>query len=502
MITSVTSTQASGSRGLALLTAICGAFEDKLASLIQRDAEKPRQPLLVHRITMHTFGRPCDSFRQALGVVVWSVLCGQLSAASPVEWASQLRSAAGGTIFVSPTGNDQNSGASPEQALKSPLAAVLKAGPGDVVCFDAGTYPPLQIVDKRGTRDQPIVFQSVPGKEREATFSSGRRDAGVGIIVESCEYVEVRNLRVTESQKGIDCWSVSNCVIRGNQLEQLGQEALHVGRKHTYDDTKQFTGPASHHVQLLGNKVNGTGKDKEEYGEGIYIGTGAFLGDDTHDVLLEGNILHDISAEGVELKPGTHDLIVRGNCIFNTHHHYNAAITVAIEGVPAGNGNYLIENNLVWDVKKVEHSVAGIGLGHGNAVLRNNIVWSVQNGAGIRLYQTFKNQQALRVVIDKNTINGGTGESAILVGGGSRELQTSLVPLVQLAGTITNDGSGGSAVALPDFFRGPFAGDADHGDGPGSGYALKVYRGAGADYTKIKKLLDVYWRVPRSRTAK
>ncbi|MBS0205386.1 MAG: right-handed parallel beta-helix repeat-containing protein [Planctomycetes bacterium] len=371
------------------------------------------------------------------------------------------------------------------------------------MCFDAGTYPPLRIVDKKGTREKPIVFQSFPGKERAATFSSGRRSAGTGISVESCEYVEVRNLRVTESQKGIDCWSVSNCAVRGNLLEQLGQEAIHVGRKHTNDGTKQFTGPASHHVQVLGNKIQGTGKDKEQYGEGIYIGTGAFGGDDTHDVLIEGNILGDISAEGIELKPGTHDLVVRGNCIFNTHHRYNAAITVAVEGVSSGNGNYLIESNLVWDVKKLEHSVAGIGLGHGNAILRNNIVWSVQNGAGIRVYQTFKNPQAVRIVIEKNSVSGGMGAAALLLNdGGPRELQTSLKALVQVSNTFTNDGSAGTAVAATDLFRGPFTGDADGGAGAGSGFALKNYRGIGADYKKIKKLLDEYWRQPPARSAK
>lgn len=440
--------------------------------------------------------------RSWLALCVWSALYGTLGAASPVQWKSNLLSTQPGTIFVSPLGNDQNSGNSPEKALKSPQVAVQRAGPGAVVCFDAGTYPPLRIVDKKGTREKPIVFQSLPGKERQATFSSGRRSAGIGITVELCEYIELRNLRVTESQKGIDCQSVSNCVVSGNLTEQLGQEALHVGRKHTYDGTNQFTGPASHHVQLLGNKVDGTGKDKEQYGEGIYIGTGAFRGDDTHDVIMEGNILHDISAEGIELKPETHDLIVRGNCIFNTHHRYNAAITIAVEGVPSGNGNYLIESNLVWDVKKLEHSVAGIGLGHGNAVLRNNIVWSVQNGAGIRVYQTFKNPQALRVVIEKNTVSGG-GAAAVLVNdGGPRELQTSLNAQVQLSGTFTNDGSADSTVATPELFRGPFTGDANSGIGAGSGFALKSYRGVGADYRKIRKVLDEYWEISVARPTK
>lgn len=81
-------------------------------------------------------------------------------------------------IYVSPTGNDLNSGKSLRDALQTAGAALEQAGPGTAICFDAGSYPPLKISGKHGARGKPIMLTAAPGKERQATFSTGKLDAG------------------------------------------------------------------------------------------------------------------------------------------------------------------------------------------------------------------------------------------------------------------------------------------------------------------------------------
>ena len=119
-------------------------------------------------------------------------------------------------LYVSPSGNDSNTGDSPAKALKSPAAAVARAAAGTVIRFDAGNYPPLKVTGKSGTSAQPIVFEAMAGKERLATFSSGKMEGGIAISVELCSHVHVINLRATNSQKGIVFESVSHGVVQGN----------------------------------------------------------------------------------------------------------------------------------------------------------------------------------------------------------------------------------------------------------------------------------------------
>lgn len=394
-------------------------------------------------------------------------------------------------IYVSPAGNDHATGTSLAEALKTSKAAALKAEPGTIIRFDAGTYQPFKIDGKKGAIGQTIVIETVPGKEQQVVFSTGQQEAGIAISIENCSYVAIRNLKVTNSQKGIDIVSCSNCIIQNNVIEDLGQEAIHVGRAHGNGaGPKEFNGPPSEQVQVIGNSVRGTGKWKAEFGEGIYIGTGAFLGDDTHHILIAGNTLTDISAEGVELKPGTHDITVRGNSISNTHHEYNAAITVSVEGNAESDGNFLIEDNLIWDIKKLKYGVAGIGIGHGNTVIRNNIIWSVEGGVGIRLYETFAEPHSLSVLIESNTIwCQGPDKNIVLYGGSGGGSPSGLKPKVKVKGTYTMDGSADSHAARPGTFVGPLTSDADSGKGPGSGFQSKGRGQWGANFAKIGLLL-------------
>ena len=326
----------------------------------------------------------------------------------------------GRTIWVSPNGDDTRSGKSSDQAVKSPKRILELAKPGTVVRFQPGRYPKMTFTGLRGSKSSPITLQpSEQFKEGEGDdrftviFTSGQLDTGTGLTFADCQHVVVRGFEVTKSLKGIGVHYSSDLVLENNWCHDLGQEAIHVGRGPVKKGPKKFDGPASHHVKILNNRIERTGQKVAQYGEGIYIGTGATNGDDTHDITVQGNTLTDISAEAIELKPGTYNLVVRDNDISNTHHKFNAAITVCIEGTTGRSGNYLIENNRIKDVHKVLYRVAGIAIGHGDAIIRGNVISGVDGGVGIQVYHRFQNADALKIEISGNTVTTSAPKNGI-----------------------------------------------------------------------------------------
>lgn len=338
----------------------------------------------------------------------------------------------------------------------------------------------------KATAGAPLVFRTIPGKEHKATFTTGVIGSGTGIYIEFSDHVHIYDLRVATSQKGVEYLSGSFGQIEGLMIEKLGQEAIGIGRKHTEDGSNQFLGVAAQSCDVIGNTIRDTGNVTAEYGEGIYIGTGAFDGDDTHDVFIGYNQLNSIRAEGIELKPFAYNLVVRGNLITNSSHAYNAAITVAVEPRDFQDGNYLIEDNRIYNYQSTHYSVAGIAIGHGNAVIRNNVIWVIDTGYGIRTYTTFVSLGSRDVTINNNTVwIPGTAHSIALhtgdAGSGVRDKPAN----VTLSNNATDDGSAGSTLVSESDFVGPITGIADAGKGPGSGFQFKSYSGLGANLSLI-----------------
>ena len=277
------------------------------------------------------------------------------------------------------------------------------------MCFDGGDYPTLQIADVHGTADQPVVFRPIPGAERAATFTSGSQEFGVGVYVVRSEHVHVYDLHLVDSQSGIGVASSAFVRVEGLLIERLGQEGLAVGRERALPRSREpFLGLASHDIDVIGNTVRDTGNVTARYGEGIYIGTGGFDGDDTHDVFVAYNTIEHTRAEGIELKKFTHDVIVRGNGITDGSHFFHAAITVAAQPATFGAGNYLVEDNVITGFRSVGGPVAGIGVGHGPAIVRRNVIAGI-DGYGLCTYAT---GTAVDATFEDNTISD-TRDAAI-----------------------------------------------------------------------------------------
>ncbi|MCP4803796.1 MAG: hypothetical protein GY913_17570 [Proteobacteria bacterium] len=135
----------------------------------------------------------------------------------------------------------------------------------------------------------------------------------------------------------------------------------------------------------------------------MYIGTGGLQGDDTHDVFIAHNAFADVRAEAIDLKPHTHDLVVRGDVVESGSHFFHAAITVGAQAFEAPDMAVVVERNVVREFSGAD--VAGIGVGHGDAVVRDNVAGLVEGGCSLRTWTTFAGD-ARSVRFEGNTIAG------------------------------------------------------------------------------------------------
>ena len=264
-----------------------------------------------------------------------------------------------------------------------------------MVCLQPGVHPPFTLRGVQGTAEAPVVVRG-PG----ATVTVGSLDHGNAILVLDSAHVQVGELMVTEAQTGVAVRGSHHVRVEGLTVEHLGQAGISVGQAvagHT------FVGAPSHHVEVVDNVVRDTGLTTARYGEGVYVGTGRFPGDGTHHVLIEGNTFAEVRAEAIDLKPGTHHLVVRNNVVESGSHFFHAAITVGAQAFPGPDMQVVVEGN---DIRRFTGAdVAGIGVGHGSAIVRDNVVGEVEGGCSLRTWTTFVGE-AREVRFEGNRIAG------------------------------------------------------------------------------------------------
>jgi pectate disaccharide-lyase len=112
-----------------------------------------------------------------------------------------------GTYYVSPTGNDANSG-SISAPLKNLQVAVNKMVAGDVVYLRGGTYYPDYMQDsvkttiritKSGTASSKMCIYAYPGETPILNFSSQPKAAGIRGILLSGNYWHIKGITIREA---------------------------------------------------------------------------------------------------------------------------------------------------------------------------------------------------------------------------------------------------------------------------------------------------------------
>ncbi|MGY4981618.1 right-handed parallel beta-helix repeat-containing protein [Streptomyces sp. 900105755] len=188
---------------------------------------------------------------------------------------------------------------------KSLKDALDQARPGDVIEMRDGVYSDRFTAATPGTADRPIFLCGGPG----AVIDAGGVDGGYAFHLDGASNWRLIGFTVRNGQKGVMADRVQGSVIQGLTVENIGDEGIHL---------RDFS---SGNV-VENNTVRATGKRKEQFGEGIYVGSAKSnwctvtdcKPDKSDDNVIRGNHVSDTTAESVDIKEGT----TGGSLIGNT----------------------------------------------------------------------------------------------------------------------------------------------------------------------------------------
>ncbi|GGN33115.1 hypothetical protein GCM10011578_072620 [Streptomyces fuscichromogenes] len=187
---------------------------------------------------------------------------------------------------------------------KSLKTALDQARPGDVIQMRDGVYADRFTAATPGTAARPIFLCGGPG----AVIDAGDVDGGYAFHLDGASHWRLIGFTVRNGQKGVMADAVQGTVIQGLTVENIGDEGIHL---------RDFS--SGNVVQ--DNTVRATGKRKETFGEGIYVGSAESnwctvtdcKPDKSDDNVIRGNHVSDTTAESVDVKEGTTGGSLLGN---------------------------------------------------------------------------------------------------------------------------------------------------------------------------------------------
>lgn len=279
------------------------------------------------------------------------------------------------------------------------IEALMNAlAPGDELILHGGTYNRTDLfqVNIVGTAAAPIVVRAADGERPVIT----RPDAGQNNFnIERGAYVTFRGIEFSGGSAGVRVMSALHLTIEDCEIHGSEDVALRMN-----DGGAEYEA-----VRILRNHIHDTGGT----GEGMYLGCNS-NGCRMFDSLIEGNYVHHTNAgdvsqgDGIELKEGSHDNVIRRNVIHDTN--YPCILTYSVVG---NGGPNIIEENVMWGCGDMGIQTAA------DAIIRNNIILSAgANGIGCQPHQA---GTPSNLVIVNNTVLDADG-NALRVSGATGSL--------------------------------------------------------------------------------
>ncbi len=260
--------------------------------------------------------------------------------------------------------------------------AVAGLQPGDELVLQGGTYmlpTSLFTITLVGTAQLPIVIRAKDGEIPIIT----RPDANQNTInVDDSSYLTLRGLEVMGGSHGIRTRNATFVTIEDCHIHDTGDVAI----------SANATGNTYEGLRLLRNHIH----DTSGTGEGMYLGCNN-NGCQMFDSLIEGNYIHHTNGvnvsqgDGIEIKEGSYNNIVRDNVIHDTG--YPCILTY---GTVGNGGPNILERNVMWNCG--DHAIQAAA----DVIIRNNIILGAAYD-GIR-NQTHQSASPANIEILHNTI--------------------------------------------------------------------------------------------------
>lgn len=324
------------------------------------------------------------------------------------------------------------------------IEALMNAlAPGDELVLHGGTYNRTDLfqVSIVGTEAMPIVVRAADGERPIIT----RPDAGQNDLnIQRGEHVTFRGIEFLGGSAGVRVMAARFMTIEDCEIHGSDDVALRMN-----DGGAEYEA-----VRILRNHIHDTGGT----GEGMYLGCNND-GCRMFDSLIEGNYVHHTDAsdveqgDGIELKEGSYNNIIRRNVIHDTH--YPCILTYSVVG---NGGPNVIEENVMWGCGDMGIQTAA------DAIIRNNIILSAgANGIGCQPHQA---GTPSNLVIVNNTVLDSDG-NALRVSGTTGSVVIANNALYTSGATALNLGGDLSMLTLiGNVVQGGVSG------GPGSGTAI------------------------------
>ncbi len=272
------------------------------------------------------------------------------------------------TFYVSPTGNDANTGLSDAQAWRTMQKAAETVRAGDTVLVRRGTYAGWRHWGgNSGTADRRITYKADPGVVIEGTVNGegdGIRLNGVpagykaaGAPAQRCDYVTIDGFTVRNQARTGLCANyasfliVRNCTFENNEWHGLllghcddvlveDNVAAHCKQSHGFYCANSARRPTFRRNVSHDNARNGIHLNGDQYskpGDGII--SGAVL---ERNVLYANNLQKGGSAISCD---GVQDSLLENNLVYDEHD--GDGITLyQIDGGGPPKGNWVLNNTV------------------------------------------------------------------------------------------------------------------------------------------------------------
>jgi hypothetical protein len=324
------------------------------------------------------------------GRLLAGLAAGLLALAGALACSGLAATSAGRVIELLPSNADADCD---EELLR--VARTLQ--PGDELVLHGGTYSQScqrRIRNLHGTAERPIVIRAAVGEAPILTRPRGRNGdyPQNNLEIESSSHLVLRGLRLRGGSSGLRFMGgTSHITVEDSEVYETTNNAISMNS----GDTDSFVIRRNHihHTGLLPESVD------ETEGEGMYIGcNNAKCVASNH--LIEGNYIHHLRGtspggnDGIEIKPGSHGIVVRHNVIHDTTIGTHFPCIFVYGGGPRLN---VVEGNAMWSCGEAVQVVS-------DAIVRNNVIAGSEVGITSAPHQQVRGMQ--RVTIVNNTIYG------------------------------------------------------------------------------------------------
>jgi hypothetical protein len=370
----------------------------------------------------------------------------------------------GAVYYLSNSGFPACSNSTSAGTLAQPFCSfdygVSRLAPGDTLYVRAGTYSSANggfssngwvgMIGHVATAAHPTLISAYPGDAMPVLIGAGY--SGGRILFRNSSYITLTGFEIKTIQQGVELDGSDHITISHNKLHDVGIQGIliHLCASDStqcacYNGGNGGVCTSSSYVTVDNNQIFDTGHYGYD-GEGIYIGASTSVSDadNTNNVTVIHNTIHDIRDECVELKPGTHDNTVDGNVIYNcnnvpysTQQYGGAAIEVS-EAVASPqhwnfNPNQIVRNNIIHASGMAgdpAYIQTGIRAGTGGLYYNNVVYGIIGTGNGILASNgMFGSPDSYMRKIYHNTIDIPSSRAIVTSGNPTVDIRNNIGPI-------------------------------------------------------------------------